>query len=148
MILVNMARHLRLVHSDYVCFWRCPVASCSLWFTSQLNAKDHIENIHRFCEGRGTSFYECLQTYGLEWFGSRKFFDERRSANQALWMDLALGPVRNSGTTTSSRAARSMPHCAGSSTPPSTSSKSHTMHYWSPLPSPGPVHSLRRCASQ
>ena len=90
LILVNMARHLRLVHSDYVCFWRCPVASCSLWFTSELNAKDHIENNHRFREGRGTSFYECLRTYGLEWFGSRSFFDGRRPANQALWMDLAL----------------------------------------------------------
>ena len=81
LIRVNMARHLRLVHSDYVCLWRCPVASCSLWFTSVLNAKDHIENIHRFREGRGTSFYECLRTYGLEWFGSRSFFDGRRSAN-------------------------------------------------------------------
>ena len=90
MIRVNMARHLRLVHSEYVCFWRCPVLSCSLWFTSELNAKDHIENIHRFREGRGTSFYECLRTYGLEWFGSRSFFDGRRSANQSLWMDLAL----------------------------------------------------------
>ena len=90
MIRVNMARHLRLVHSEYVCFWRCPVTSCSLWFTSELNAKDHIENIHRFHEGRGTSFYECLRTYGLEWFGSWSFFDGRRSANQALWMDLAL----------------------------------------------------------
>ena len=95
MIRVKMACHLRLVHSDYVCFWRCPVASCSLWLTSELNAKDHIENIYRFREGRGTSFYECLWTYGLEWFGSRKFFDERRPANQALWMDLVL--ARQSG---------------------------------------------------
>ena len=87
---VNMARHLRLVHSDYVCFWRCPVARCSLWFTSELNAKDYIENIHRFREGRSTTFYECLWTYGLEWFGSRSFFDGRRPANEALWMDLAL----------------------------------------------------------
>ena len=44
-IKVNMARHLRLVHTKYVCFWRCPVLSCSLWFTSELNAKDHIEGI-------------------------------------------------------------------------------------------------------
>ena len=42
-IKVNMARHLRLMHTTYVCFWRCPVMSCSLWFTSELNAKDHIE---------------------------------------------------------------------------------------------------------
>ena len=54
----NMARHLRLVHTKYVCFWRCPVLSCSLWFTSELNAKDHIEGIHHFEEGHGTSFYE------------------------------------------------------------------------------------------
>ena len=47
-IRVNMARHLRLVHTKYVCFWRCPVLSCSLWFTSELNAKDHIEGIHHF----------------------------------------------------------------------------------------------------
>ena len=63
MICVNMAHHICLVHSDYVCFWRCPVPSCSLWFTSELNAKDHIENIHLFREGRGTSFDECLRTY-------------------------------------------------------------------------------------
>ena len=41
-IKVNMGRHIRLMHSTYVCFWRCPVMSCSLWFTSELNAKDHI----------------------------------------------------------------------------------------------------------
>ena len=34
--------------------------SCSLWFTSELNAKDHIEGVHKFQEGHGTSFYECL----------------------------------------------------------------------------------------
>ena len=60
-----------------------------------LNAKDHIENIHRFREGRGTSFYECLRAHGLEWFGSRSFFNGRISANQWLWMDLAL--ARRSG---------------------------------------------------
>ena len=56
--------------------------SCSLWFTSELNAKDHIESIHHFREGHGTSFYECLRQYGLEWFGSREFFDGRRQASQ------------------------------------------------------------------
>ena len=34
LIKVNMGRHIRLMHSTYVCFWRCPVVSCSLWFTS------------------------------------------------------------------------------------------------------------------
>ena len=94
-IRVNMARHLRLMHTTYVCFCRCPVLSCSLWFTSELNAKDHIESIHHFREGHGTSFYECLRKYGLEWFGSRDFFDGRRQASQTLWMDLAL--ARRSG---------------------------------------------------
>ena len=50
-IRVNMARHLRLMNTTYVCFWRCPVLSCSLWFTSELNTKDHIESIHHFREG-------------------------------------------------------------------------------------------------
>ena len=93
-IKVNMARHLRLVHTKYVCFWRCPVLSCSLWFTSELNAKDHIEGIHKFQEGHGTSFYECLRQYGIEWFGSRTFFEGRKQT-QAIWMDLAL--ARRSG---------------------------------------------------
>ena len=74
-IRVNMARHLRLMHTTYVCFWRCPVLSCSLWFTSELNAKDHV-----------TSFYECLRQYGLEWFGSREFFDGRRQAGHSTIM--------------------------------------------------------------
>ena len=69
--------------------------SCSLWFTSELNAKDHIEGIHHFHEGHGTSFYECLRQYGMEWLGSRTFFDGRRQASQAIWMDLAL--ARRSG---------------------------------------------------
>ena len=53
-IRVNMARHLR----------RCPVSTCLLWFTSELNGKDHmhVERTHRFREGRGCSFYECLWT--------------------------------------------------------------------------------------
>ena len=80
-IRVNMARHLRLVHTKYVCFWRCPVLSCSPWFTSELNAKDHIEGIHHFKEGHGTSFYECLRQYGMEWFGSRAFFEGRRQGH-------------------------------------------------------------------
>ena len=89
-IRVNMARHLRLCHTAYVCFWRCPVSTCPLWFTSELNGKYHIERIHRFREGHGCSFYECLRTYGLEWFGSRSFFDQWEEATQALWMDLDL----------------------------------------------------------
>ena len=94
-IKVNMARHLQLVHTKYVCFWRCPVLSCSLWFTSELNAKDHIEGIHKFQEGHDTSFYECLRQYGIEWFGSRTFFEGRKQTTQAIWMDLAL--ARRSG---------------------------------------------------
>ena len=94
-IQINMGRHIRLKHTTYMCFWRCPVVSCSLWFTAELNAKDHIEGIHKFKEGEGISFYECLQRHGIEWFGSRKFFDQRKETNQAIWMDMAL--ARRSG---------------------------------------------------
>ena len=87
-IKINMGRHIRLKHSTYMCFWRCPVVSCSLWFTAELNAKDHIEGIHKFKEGHGTSFYECLRRHGIEWFGSRKFFEQRKETNQAIWMDM------------------------------------------------------------
>ena len=78
LIKVNMGHHIRLMHMTYVCFWRCPVMSCSLWFTSELNAKDHIEGVHKFQEGHGTSFYECLRQYGIECFGSRTFFETRK----------------------------------------------------------------------
>ena len=94
-IQINIGRHIRLNHTTYMCFWRCPVVSCSLWFTAELNAKDHIEGIHKFKEGEGTSFYECLRRHGIEWFGSRRFFEQRKETNQALWMDMAL--ARRSG---------------------------------------------------
>ena len=94
-IKINMGRHIRLKHTTYMCFWRCPVVSCSLWFTAELNDKDHIEGIHKFKEGEGTSFYECLRRHGIEWFGSRRFFEQRKETNQALWMDMAL--ARRSG---------------------------------------------------
>ena len=107
MIRVNMSRHLRLTHTTHVCYWRCPVPSYPLWFTSELNGKDHIENIHNFREGRGYSFYECLQEFCLEWFGSRAFFAEKNKTGQALWTDLALARrsgqgVRNAYTITGS----------------------------------------------
>ena len=41
-IRVNMARHLHLVHTTYVCFWRCPVSTCPLWFASELNGNMNI----------------------------------------------------------------------------------------------------------
>ena len=85
-IKINMGRHIRLKHTTYQCFWRCPVLSCSLWFRSELNAKDHIE---------GLSFYECLRRHSMEWFASRRFFDQRQNATQSLWMDMAL--ARRSG---------------------------------------------------
>ena len=54
-IRVNMSRHLRLMHTTHVCYWRYPVLDCLLWFTSELNGKDHIEHTHRFREGCGHS---------------------------------------------------------------------------------------------
>ena len=83
-IQINMGRHIRLKHTTYMCFWRCPVVSCSLWFTAELNAKDHIEGIHKFKESEGISFYECLRRHGIEWFGSRKFFEQRKETNPGL----------------------------------------------------------------
>ena len=65
-IRVNMPRHLRAAHTDNQCYWCCP-----MWFSSELNGKDHLERIHSFREGQGCSFYECLRNYGMEWFGKR-----------------------------------------------------------------------------
>ena len=95
LIWVNMSRHMRLTHTTYVCYWRCPVPSCLLWFTSELNGKDHIENTHHFQKGRGYSFYECLRSFGLEWFGSWQFFAQKSTTGQSLWTDIAL--ARRSG---------------------------------------------------
>ena len=90
-----MSRHLRASHIENQCYWRCPVTTCPMWFTSKLNGKDHLERIHKFREGQGYSFYECLRKFGLEWFGRRSFFEQRGETSQALWMDLAL--ARRSG---------------------------------------------------
>ena len=92
---VNMSRHLRASHTECQCFWRCPVSSCPMWFSSELNGKDHLERIHDFKEGQGYSFYDCLRQFGLEWLGRRSFFDQRDVTGQGLWMDLAL--ARRSG---------------------------------------------------
>ena len=56
-IRVNMSRHLRAAHTECQCFWWCPVSSCPMWFSSELNGKDHLERIHNFKEGQGYSFY-------------------------------------------------------------------------------------------
>ena len=95
LIRVNMSRHLRATHTDNQCFWRCPVSTCYVWFSSELNGKDHLERIHGFREGQGCSFYECLRRFGMEWFGKRSYFDQREQSSQAMWMDMAL--ARQSG---------------------------------------------------
>ena len=66
-----------------------------MWFSSELNGKDHLKRIHNFTEGRGYSFYDCLRQFGFKWFGRRTFFDQREVTGQGLWMDLAL--ARKSG---------------------------------------------------
>ena len=58
-----------------------------MWFASKLNGKDHLERIHSFTEGRGYSFTTACAN--LDWFGRRSLFDQRDTAGQALWMDLA-----------------------------------------------------------
>ena len=93
-IKINMSRHLRLVHTQFVCYWRYPVPACPSWFSSELNGKDHIENTHRFREGCGHSFFEYLQQFGLEWFGSRSFFDQRKGSGQSLWEDFRPGVAK------------------------------------------------------
>ena len=85
-----MSRHLRLSHTTCQCFWCCPVPTCPMWFTSELNGKVNLERIQNFTEGRGYSFYDCLRQFGLKWFGRHSFFDQREVHCQALWMDLAL----------------------------------------------------------
>ena len=65
------------------------MSSCPMWFSSELNGKDHLESIHSFKEGQWYSFYDCLCQFGLEWFGRRSFFDQRDVTGQGLWMDLA-----------------------------------------------------------
>ena len=92
LIRVNMSRHLRLSHTTCQCFWRCPVSSCPAWFASELYGKDHLEEVHKFSEGRGYSYYECLRRFGLEWYGRRSFFDHDRS-----------GPMDGSRTGTKGR---------------------------------------------
>ena len=71
LIRVNMSRQLQDSHTENQCYWRCPVTTCPMWFKSELNVKDHLEWIHKFREGQGYSFYECLGKFGLEWFGRR-----------------------------------------------------------------------------
>ena len=77
LIRVNMSRHLRASHTDNQCFWRCPVSPCHLWFSSELNGKDHLERIHGFREGQGWSFYECLRRFGMVLTISRAKFSRR-----------------------------------------------------------------------
>ena len=62
-IRVNMSGHLRAAHTDNQCYWRCPVSTCPMWFSSELNGKDHLK---------------------------RSFFDQREHTDQAMWMDLSL----------------------------------------------------------
>ena len=89
-----MSRHLRASHTDNQCFWRCPVSTCHMWFSSELNGKDHLEIIHSFREGQGCSFYECLRRYGMEWFGKRSYFDQREQSNQAITNSPATSHIR------------------------------------------------------
>ena len=60
-----------------------------MWFTSELNGKDHLERIHKFRKGQGCSFYECLRKFGLE------CFEQRAESGQVLWINLTL--ARQSG---------------------------------------------------
>ena len=83
-IRVNMFRHMRAAHTDNQCYWRCPVSTCPMWFSSEVNGKDHLEMIHSFLERQGCSFYECLRNYKMECVGKKSFFDQREHTGQAI----------------------------------------------------------------
>ena len=119
-IRVNMSRHLRSAHTGFQCFLRCPVASCPMWFLSELNGRDHLERIHIFKEGQGYSFYECLRIFSLEWFGRCSFFDCREVTGQSLWMiwPLPEEPVTLFVTTMPSPTVRQWLPCVNSSAQP------------------------------
>ena len=92
-IRVNMARHLRLCHTTHVCFWRCPVSTCLLWFTSELNGKDHIERINRFHEGRvahSTSASVPMAWNGMEAGHSSTSVRRPRSLYGWTWSSITL----------------------------------------------------------
>ena len=83
-IWVDMSHHLWLMHSAYVCYWRCPVPACPCWFTSELDGISvclYFVNVHHFTEGRGYSFGDCLQEFGIKWFDNRTFFAERETTS-------------------------------------------------------------------
>ena len=87
MIRVNMSNLLQLMHTAHECYWRCPVLTCPRWFTSELGGVSaclHLVNVHSFSEGRGYSFSDCLQEFGIKWFDSRAFFAEKEKTGQAL----------------------------------------------------------------
>ena len=96
LIWVNMSRHLRASHTDNQCYWHCPVTTCPMWFTSELNGKDHLERIHKFREGQGCSFYECLS--GLA--GVRSSNNVRSPARPSGWTLPLLASLARSCTTT------------------------------------------------
>ena len=120
MIRVNMACHLQLVHSEYVCFWsaRSPVAPCGLprsstarttsrTFTGSVKAAGpHFANASRHMAWSGSAAGVSL-TYG----------DRRTRRSGWIWR-LHVVLARSSGITTSLQGARSSPHCDVSSMPP------------------------------
>ena len=107
---INMSRHLRLSHTTYQCFWRCPVPSCPAWFASAFLGKDHLEEIHGFSEGHGWSFHEfCV---GLAWSGTvagLSLVREARRARHYGWTSRwRVSPVRSCIMITSLRMGRSL----------------------------------------
>ena len=114
LIKINMGRHIRLKHTTFQCFWRCPVLSCSLWFKSELNAKDHIEGIHHFMDSHSMNVSGATAWSGLPAGGSLMSETERHSHYGWTWLWLA-GLARSCTTLMSSLTAPNMRHCVDSS---------------------------------
>ena len=117
LIKINMGRHIRLKHTTYQCFWRCPVLSCSLWFKSELNAKDHIEGSTTSRRDTDSPFMNVSGAMGWSGSpagGSLTSGTARLSPYGWTWLWLA-GLARSCATRISSRTARNMRHYGDSS---------------------------------
>ena len=114
LVRVNMSRHLRLSHTTCQCFWRCPVSSCPAWFASELFGKDHLEDIHKYSEGRGYSYYECLRnspvsgaSFALQ--SGRLFVPSSTTGSRGRDTSFGCSPIRPNLLDTTASTGRNSP---------------------------------------
>ena len=134
-IKVNMARHLRLVHTTYVCFWRCPVMSCSLWFTSYV-IKTILRESTNSRKAMALHFTNASDNTALSGSGagpSSRNVDRLPKPYGWTWPWRA-DRDKSWGTRISLPRARNMPPYGGSLRPLSTSCRYCLIcHWWRPL---------------